>query len=354
MSLNRHLSRAKVNRNDEFYTQYKDIEQELQHYKHHFKNKTVYCNCDDPRKSNFSKYFQSNFKELELKKLIVSCYNTLGDKGLVLEYTGDKKTIEQLQGNGDFRNEENIDYLKKADIIVTNPPFSLFREYVAQLVEYDKKFLVIGSFNAIHYKEIFPSLKNNKMWIGYNTRIKEFVIPENSPKRTGQRIDKDGTRYQELGNSTWYTNLGGLIRREDILLSKEYYGNEEDYPKYDNYDAIEVRRVANIPKDYKGIMGVPITFMTKYNPEQFEILGLTLTPNCHDNNEGAKRNKVYENVIQHSRNGKQSSGNKVNDSSVLILDSPPENEVYYTTDEIDGCLVAQYTRILIKNKGECK
>lgn len=272
---NKNLHEAKTNKNDEFYTQLTDIEKELIHYKEHFKNKTILCNCDDPRVSNFFHYFSYSFETLGLKKLITTCYKNQtmdlfsqnkSEKAIYLIYEGAKQNgrvpeltdigIKELQGDGDFRSQECIELLKEADIVVTNPPFSLFREYVEQLVKYNKKFIIIGSQNALTYKETFKLIKENKLWLGY-TFVKTFAKP-------------DGTT-QTFGNICWFTNLEIKKRHEDLILYKKY--KPEEYPKYDNYDAINIDKVANIPIDYEGVMGVPITFLDKYNPKQFEILG---------------------------------------------------------------------------------
>ena len=276
------LQKAKNSKNDEFYTQLTDIEKELKHYKHHFKDKVVYCNCDDPMESNFFHYFAYNFEHLGLKKLITTCYKNPTDpnsRALLLEYTGDKNGdrtpnpdeigVVELKGDGDFRSGESIEILKQADIVVTNPPFSLFREYVAQLVKYDKKFLVIGNQNAITYKEIFKLIKDNKLWLGC-TNPKDFVVPDDYDDKNSTWIDGDGVKHQKFGNISWFTNLEIKKRHEDLILYKQY--NPIDYPKYDNYDAIEVSKTKNIPCDYSGAMGVPITFLDKYNPEQFEVI----------------------------------------------------------------------------------
>lgn len=263
---NSNLHTAKKMKNDEFYTQLTDIEQELKHYKEHFRNKVVYCNCDDPIESNFFKYFALNFEHLGLKKLISTGYKENG-KGVVYVYEGDKNgnrmpdleeiEVKELQGNGDFRSQECIEFLKESDIVVTNPPFSLFRDYVATLVEYGKQFLIIGNQNAITYKEIFPLIKDNKLWLGVNF-VKEFIQPNGEIKK--------------FGNICWFTNLDHKKRNYPLDLYMKY--SNEYYKKYDNYDAIEVSKVCEIPMDYEGVMGVPITFLHKYNPEQFEILGI--------------------------------------------------------------------------------
>ena len=275
---NSSLRRAKRQKNDEFYTQLSDIEKELKHYKEYFKDQVVYCNCDDPRVSKFFHYFSYNFERLGLKKLITTCYKSqqidlfsLGDseRAIYLEYTGDRNgnrvpDLEEidtmpLKGDGDFRSEECIGLLKQADIVVTNPPFSLFREYVDQLIEYGKRFIIIGNMNAITYKEIFKLIKENKVWLGY-THPSVFLQPDGSEKT--------------FGNICWFTNLPTKKRTESLILYERYYEHESEYPHYDNYDAIEVGRVANIPMDYAGVMGVPITFLDKHNPEQFEIIDI--------------------------------------------------------------------------------
>ena len=276
---NANLSNAKRAKNDEFYTQLSDIENELKHYKSHFAGKVVYCNCDDARKSNFFRFFQKKFNDYGLKKLVTTSYNEDGH-GSVLVYEGDTNgngklddnevKVSELKGNGDFRSEECIELLKEADIVVTNPPFSLFREYIATLVQYNKKFLVIGNQNAITYKEIFPLIKENKLWTG-NNMVKTFRVPQVTNKNC--EVLPNGEIIAKFGSICWFTNLDIKKRHEEIILYKKY--NEEEFPKYDNYDAIEVSKVCEIPKDYDGIMGVPITFLYRYNPSQFEIVGAT-------------------------------------------------------------------------------
>lgn len=288
------LTKAKTNKKDEFYTQLIDIESELKHYENHFKDKVVYCNCDDPKVSNFFNYFSSNFEKLGLKKIITACYknqekglfdNTKKEKGYYSEHTRekgeknitdtDKIDLVQFKEDGDFRSKESIELLKQSDIVVTNPPFSLFREYVAQLIKYDKKFLIIGNVNAITYKEIFKLIKENKAWLGINLGrgISGFIVPEHYELYgTEARIDSFGNRIVSPNNCLWLTNIDTSKRHEDIVLSKTYYGNESEYPKYDNYDGINVNKTKDIPMDYKGFMGVPITFLHKFNPDQFEII----------------------------------------------------------------------------------
>lgn len=284
---NSNLGKARKVKQDEFYTQLTDIEKELKHYKPHFKGKTVYCNCDDPFKSGFFKYFFLNFDILGLKKLITTCYSSQdinnqskndSKQAMYIEYVSTKTNIKELElkeikpiklkGDGDFRSDECIELLKQADIVVTNPPFSLFREYVAQLIEYDKKFLIIGSLNAITYKDIFTFIKDNKLWQGYGNGAMTFKVPDSY---TGTCNGDNGQKQASLGNICWYTNLNTTKRHEDIIMYKEY--SPEAYPKYDNFDAINVNKLNEIPMDYYGKMGVPITFLDKYNPKQFDIIG---------------------------------------------------------------------------------
>ena len=295
---NANLTQAKKAKNDEFYTQLSDIERELSHYKEHFRGKTVLCNCDDPYVSNFFRYFAYNFEHLGLKRLITTCYKSqdmdlfstnTNEQAIWLEYLGDKNGdripspdeigIHHFKGDGDFRSAECIELLKQADIVVTNPPFSLFREYVAQLIEYDKKFLIIGSKNAITYKEVFPLIAANKMWVGVQPMGVDmlFDIPKERSEELKSNTEAKGSTYRVIDGvikarsaSIWFTNLDHNKRHEELILYKTY--NPEDYPKYDNYDAINVDKTSDIPYDYNGVMGVPITFLDKYNPEQFEIV----------------------------------------------------------------------------------
>lgn len=290
MAGNKTLQGANRAKKDEFYTQLCDIENELRHYRDHFKGKTVLCNCDDPRVSNFFHYFSYNFEQLGLKRLITTCYKSNdpnmysqndSEKAIWLEYTGkkdgenvptpDEIGIKYFKENGDFRSRECVELLEQADIVVTNPPFSLFREYVDQLMRHDKKFLIIGNQNAITYKEIFTKIQENRIWLGYNSGNMCFKVPPYYEKReTRFWIDEKGDKWRSLGNISWFTNLEHRKRHEDLILVKRY--NPADYPKYDNYDAINVDKTSDIPCDYLGVMGVPITFLDKYNPEQFEIV----------------------------------------------------------------------------------
>ena len=293
MAGNKNLQAANKAKKDEFYTQLCDIENELRHYREHFRGKTVLCNCDDPRVSNFFHYFTYNFEQLGLKRLITTCYKNQNadlfsrndqEQAIWLEYLGDRNGnrvpdaeeigIRPLHGDGDFRSPECIELLKQADIVVTNPPFSLFREYVAQLVKYEKKFLIIGNMNAITYKDCFKLIKENQMWLGASIHSgdREFGVPSDYPLHAaGCRIDENGNKFIRVKGVRWFTNLDYKERHEDIVLYKKY--TPEEYPKYDNYDAINVNKALEIPCDYDGVMGVPITFLDKYNPEQFEIIG---------------------------------------------------------------------------------
>lgn len=277
------LANSKQAKKDEFYTQLSDIEKEMKYYKEYFKDKVVFCNCDDPADSNFWKYFELNFTKLGLKKLISTHYETEkpsykleiikdedGD-GLITSKDIIKTTLKQ---NGDFRSPECIELLKEADVVITNPPFSLFREYVAQLNEYNKKFIIIGNVNAITYKEFFPLIKDDKVWMGASIHSgdREFKVPEDYPMNaSGYRIDDLGNKYIRVKGVRWWSNIDYPQRHEDIILYKNY--TPEEYPKYDNYDAINVDKTSDIPMDYDGVMGVPITFLDKYNPSQFKILG---------------------------------------------------------------------------------
>jgi len=283
-SSNKNLRKANTAKNDEFYTQLSDIEKELGNYEEHLKGKVIFCNCDDPEESNFWNYFALNFEHLGLKKLVSTHFEKEKPSyklEIVKDINKDGKinkldTIKtSLKQNGDFRSPECIEILKEADIVVTNPPFSLFREYVAQLVEYDKKFIIIGNVNAITYKEIFKLIKENKIWLGQSIHSgdREFRVPEYYPLNSaGNRIDENGNKYIRVKGVRWFTNLDYRERHQDLIFYKTYYGNESEYPKYDNYNAINVDITKDIPVDYKGSMGVPITFLDKYNPEQFEIM----------------------------------------------------------------------------------
>jgi hypothetical protein len=380
-SKNKNLHKAKDAKKDEFYTQLSDIGQELRYYEGHFKDKVVYCNCDDPYESNFFKYFALKFNSLGLKKLIATCYigspiaNTqlslfddeseenkttrmphkieitetpdMNNDGAVdltdveLLLASDRNHLTRLKGDGDFRSQECIELLKQADIVVTNPPFSLFREYIAQLIEYEKKFLIIGNVNAITYREIFKLIKDNKLWIGFSIRSgdREFGVPDDYPlNAAGCRTDENGKKFIRVKGVRWFTNLDYKERYENIILYKKY--NPEEYPKYDNYDAINVNVTKDIPIDYDGVMGVPITFLDKLNPEQFEIIGITKSWDA------SCRVKLYPKQIQVDK-GIEKDVMKLNDGAVLKLERPVDKTYYKVDNEY---FLQLYARVLIKNK----
>ena len=383
MAGNTDLSEAKKARKDEFYTQLSDIEKELRYYKNHFKNKTVFCNCDDPFESNFFKYFVLNFNRLGLKKLICTCYtgspiaNTqlslfdvvetaeenkpykavvttvydkTGDGGIdmfdVAElFKSGENELTELQGDGDFRSEECIELLKESDIVVTNPPFSLFREYVALLMNYDKHFIIVGNVNAVNYKEFFPLLKDNKVWIGpsIHSGDRAFYVPDDYPlNAAGCGVDESGRKYIRVKGIRWYTNLDIRQRHEELILTKRY--KPQEYPKFDNYDAINIDKTVDIPCDYSGLMGVPVTFMDKYNPEQFEIVGYTAK------DMGVECLKFYENLEQ-SLNGEPFVRNmKSARYSPMIVYKERPKKTCYKADNADGYMLKTYGRIIIRNK----
>ena len=345
VATNKTLQQAKKSKSDEFYTVLSDVEKELKHYKKHLKGKVVLCNCDDPRTSNFFHYFSYNFEKLGLKKLITTCYKSQNmelfsrhdaAQAIYLEYEGDKNNnkvpdpaeigIKKLVGDGDFRSDECIHLLEKSDVVITNPPFSLFREYVTQLVEHNKKFLVIGTWNAITYKEIFKLIKENKLWIGVNSNrnFSGFIVPDHYPLHgTEARIDENGNRIISSNNTCWFTNMDNSKRHEKLILYKSY--NEEEYPKYDNYDAIEVAKTNDIPIDYMGVMAVPITFLNKYNPEQFEILGIM----DRANSSGLRTKKYSKDEFDNA--------NDLNARGVI---------------RVNGEYKAMYARLLIRSVGQ--
>ena len=346
---NLNLRKASTAKKDEFYTQLSDIEKELKHYKNHFKGKVVLCNCDDPRVSNFFHFFSYNFEKFGLKKLIATCYKSQdsdlfsqnnSERAIYLEYTGDKNGnnvpdaeeigIKHLQGDGDFRSKECIELLKQADIVVTNPPFSLFREYVSQLVEYDKKFVIIGNLNALTYRDIFKLIKENKLWFGHSIHSgdREFRVPQDYPlNAAGSRVDEEGNKYIRVKGVRWYTNLDFNERHEDLILYKNY--TPEEYPKYENFDAINVDVTKDIPVDYAGAMGVPITFIDKYNPDQFEIIGLGIS------NSGIEIG-VEPYKPEHKKYRKEIQKRGAVDGDLYMMKN--------------GIVEVPYARILIKNK----
>jgi len=355
---------------DEFYTQLSDIEKELRHYTNHFEGKVVYCNCDDPRISAFFHYFSYRFERLGLKRLITACYKNRerdlfsrhdSERAIWLEYNGSAKGgrvpdvedigIRELEGDGDFRSAECIELLKRADIVVTNPPFSLFREYVAQLVAYGKKFLIVGSQNAVTYKEIFPLIKDNTMWLGVTPKGQDmlFDVPEVYAQELVATA-REGSAYRvvegvikgRLGNAAWFTNLDHKKRHEELILYKRY--SPEEYPAYDNYDAINVDKVAEIPKDWDGAMGVPITFLDKHNPEQFEILGFS---SLWD--DGFESHTFYDDYVEMRPDGTKSgmSGQKANGYPIL-RGRPRKGNYLVRGDDVVHCL---YRRTFIRRKG---
>lgn len=342
---NKNLQEAKTNKKDEFYTQLSDIERELKYYKKHFKDKVVYCNCDDPRVSNFFHFFSYNFEKLGLKKLIATCYKNQdmdlfsqnnSEQAIYLEYTGDKNGnnipdpkeigIKKLKGDGDFRSKECIELLKQSDIVVTNPPFSLFREYVSQLIEYDKKFIIVGHQNAIKYKEIFPLIRDNKLWLGYGFKGGAgHFINEHYEDYATATDRKEG--MIRVSGVHWFTNLEINKRHEDLILYKKY--TPEEYPKFENFDAINVDVTKDIPMDYEGFMGVPITFMDKYNPDQFEIIGVGIA------NLGLEMG-IQPYKPEHKKYRKEVQKRGAVDGDLYMM--------------VDGVVTVPYSRIIIKNK----
>ena len=343
------LRTAKKVKKDEFYTQLTDISKEMKHYKNHFKDKVVYCNCDDPRVSNFFHFFSYNFEKLGLKKLITTCYKSQSmdlfsendsEQAIYLEYDGDKNNnnvpdpekigIVELKGDGDFRSKESIELLKQADIVVTNPPFSLFREFISQLDEYDKKFIIIGNVNAITYRETFKLIKENKLWLGASIHSgdREFGVPDDYPlTAAGSRIDENGNKFIRVKGVRWFTNLDYKERHEDLILYKSY--TPEEYPKYENFDAINVNKTKDIPADYDGYMGVPITFLDKYNPDQFEIIGLGIS------------NSGIEIGVQPYKPEHKKYRKEVQKRGAV------DGDLYMMTN---GVVDVPYARIIIKNK----
>lgn len=337
------LRGAQRAKKDEFYTRLEDIEKELRHYRNHFKGKVVLCNCDDPRISKFFHYFSYGFEHLGLKMLITTCYKNrdrdlfsmnLEENAISLVYTGDKNSnripdieeigIKHLVGDGDFRSDECVALLKQADIVVTNPPFSLFREYIGQLVEHDKRFLIIGNVNAVTYKEVFPLIQENKIWLGPSIRSgdRAFGVPDDYPlEAAGCGIDEYGKKFIKVKGVRWFTNLDFPERHEDLVLHRKY--NPTDYPSYNNYDAINVDVTNDIPADYDGPMGVPITFLDRYNPNQFDVLGIT----DRDNNSGLKT-RIY------ARKDAQNYGDLNRRGALLI----------------DGQLKSTYARVFIRKR----
>lgn len=383
-SSNKNLRQANKARKDEFYTQLSDIEKELKYYKDKFKGKVIYCNADDPFESNFFKYFASNFNVLGLKKLIATSYagspvvggqlslfdveglktakrkephkieinevKDLDDDGAInmadVEWLlkHDKNVATPLKGDGDFRSEESIKILKEADIVVTNPPFSLFREYVAQLVRHKKKFLIIGNVNAITYKDIFKLLKENKLWLGASIHSgdREFRVPDHYPlNAAGCRVDSNGNKYIRVKGVRWYTNIDFKERHEDLILYKKY--NTEEYPQYDNYDAINVDVTKDIPMDYDSAMGVPITFVDKYNPDQFDIIALGIVGSI---------DFTCDKKMEILKEGKPTGKFTKNAKGTLYRLYNPKIDKYpkFKNTETGELYTSIYARVIIKNK----
>ena len=359
------LKKAKEQKKDEFYTQLSDIENEMKHYRDQFKGKTVLCNCDDPRISNFFHYFSYKFEDLGLKKLITVCYKNQDqdlftqnncENAIYLEYTGDKNGdnipsieeigVKELKGDGDFRSSECIELLKEADIVVTNPPFSLFREYIEQLEFYNKKFIIIGNVNAISYKECFKLIKEKKLWLGASIHSgdREFGVPKDYPlNAAGYRIDNEGNKFIRVKGVRWFTNIDYKERHEDLIFYKNY--SPEEYPTYENYDAINVDKTADIPMDYYGVMGVPITFMDKYNPDQFEIIGLGIIGSCDFTS-----NRQME--IINKKTGELTGKFTYNAKGTLYRKFNPEKDKCPAFKDVEtGELYSSiYARILIRRK----
>lgn len=354
MNGNKGLHNANKAKKDEFYTQMTDIEKELKYYKNHLRGKIIFCNCDDPKYSNFWRYFELNFNHLGIKKLIATHYSeTVPSYKLELEEVYDenghprlKTTMTSLSGGGDFRSEECIEILKESDIVVTNPPFSLFREYVALLFKYNKKFIILGNQNALTYKEIFSLIKNNEIWLGgsIHSGDREFRVPKDYPLNTlGYRIDDNGEKYIRVKGVRWFTNLDYEERHETLILHKTY--SEDEYPSYVNYDAINIDKTKDIPYDYDGIMGVPITFMDKYSPEQFEIIALGITGSCEFKNN--KRMEILD------KDGLSTGKFTTNAKGTLYRKYNPEKDKRPAFKDVEtGELYSSiYARILIKKRG---
>lgn len=356
---NRSLSKAKAAKEDEFYTQLSDIERELRHYKAHFKDKVAYLNCDDPRVSNFFHYFSYNFENLGLKKLIATSYRSQqsdmfsrndSEHAIYLEYEGDRSGnrvpdpeeigVCPLQGDGDFRSTESIELLKQADIVVTNPPFSLFREYITQLVEYEKSFIILANQNSLTTKDVFEYVRQGKLWLGYTNGDMAFRVPDHyKPRKTRFWVDEHGKKWRSFGTMCWLTNLDISKRHEELILYRAY--DPDAYPAYDNFDGIEVGRVKDIPADYDGVMGVPLGFLTSHNPNQFEIIGITKAWS------GLAIRK-YPPQIQIGPDGSRSEVTKLNDGAAIKVDVPPAGKTYY---EVGGDYFIQtYPRILIRRR----
>lgn len=395
MSGNRNLNSAKIGKKDEFYTQLTDIEKEMRHYRKHFKGKTVLCNCDDPFESNFFKYFVLNFNRLGLRKLIATCYYSSPIAGQQLQYyfdksgqmtfgfgdelpqgTGSKRPykavittvydktgdggvdmfdvaelfktgenkLTELNGDGDFNSPECIELLGESDIVVTNPPFSKFRDYVKLLIDNDKSFIIIGHINAIKYSEIFPLIQHNKLWPGYEfNKTMEFIMPDEYKVEGKGYVDADGKKHGFVPGIAWFTNLDIKKRHEEMILVKRY--TPEEYPHFDNYNAIEVGKTKDIPLDYDGVMGVPITFLADYNPDQFELLGVS---SAMSNEDSLNLHKDYSQYIGYKQNGQRNGRTGSTFGNAPVIEKDDGKAVYY---EYNGRRVqATYARLFIRNK----
>lgn len=339
------LHRAHKNKKDEFYTQLQDIEDELKYYQNEFFGKTILCNCDDPKTSNFFKYFRSNFTKFGLKRLISTCYKDQRRKLFTPYYSHekvmysditnpDKVSMNFLEGNGDFRSSECIEFLKESDIVITNPPFSLFREFIKLLVKYDKKFIILGNINAITYKEVFKLIKENKLAVGVHfNQPMTFTSPYNQSKDNA---------YITVPSICWFQNL--QLSKKEIDFTTKY--SDRNFQKYDNYDAINIDKVKDIPFDYNGLMGVPITFLKYYNSNQFKIVGL-LAPDSFGLS-GIPTTKNYNTFREIRQDGlfTKATGSKINGNP--ILEGKPKKGVYYINEETKQCVYSTYARILIK------
>lgn len=382
-STNSWLTAAKANKQDEFYTQLSDIENELRNFRKHFKDKVVLCNCDDPYESDFFKYFVINFRRLGIKKLVASCYagspvqgqeltlfdidgisqadaaarlpykieiteipdadgdGSIGFADVEYLLRHDNNILTPLQGDGDFRSDECLALLDEADIVVTNPPFSLMIEYLLTLLNRGKSFLVLGNMNQALYSDLFPYVLDGRLWLGVNSGHFWFRVPDHyEPKATDYRQDNTGQKWRRMGGMCWFTNLDHRKRHETMVLVEKY--SPERFPHYDNYDAIEVSRTVDIPEDWDGVMGVPTTFLDKFSPDQFEIVGITQSW-------FGAASKTYPRQVQVNANGAASAVMKLNDGAAIRVDAPPSNRTHYRVG--DDLFIKVYVRLLIRRIG---
>lgn len=344
------LHNAKKQKKDEFYTLRADIEDELFYYRKYLKGKVVFCNCDDPEQSNFWHYLRANFDEFKLKKLISTHYKPSllfeDSEAYMKVYDGKKEEDADISGDGDFRSPECVKLLKESNVVITNPPFSLFRDYVEQLMTHKKKFIIVGNMQAITYKEIFPLIQENRLWLGASGIGKEFKMSKDYviTSKSG-RVDEEGNKYVTMPTACWFTNLKHNKRETKMILGRSIKEDAELYVKYDNYDAIEVSKVKNIPKDYDGVMGVPISFLDKYNPDQFEILGATQR-GCHDRVPDTKKyNDYWEMRPDGTETG--SSGNKTNENANVEGIYKESNN--YFVNKKGHVIQSKFGRLFIRN-----